>query len=77
MKRWILLVTAAAMFMGPGLAGAADEPEKVAEMVVTATRSEMPRDKIGGSTVTVITAEDIESPPKISKQKTCPVWRTC
>lgn len=59
MKRWILFVTAVAIFMGPGLAGAAGDPEKISEMVVTATRSEMSKDKIGGSDVTVITAEEI------------------
>jgi len=58
MRKWAFIFTAA-VFMGAGLVQAADEPEKVADMVVTATRSELPKDKIGGSAVTVITAEDI------------------
>ncbi len=61
MRKWIIVLTAAVVLMGTGLVQAADETEKVTDMVVTATRSEMPKDKIGGSSVTVITAEDIEA----------------
>jgi vitamin B12 transporter len=61
MKKKLLLMAVMTLLIAPCAAWADDDPQKVDEMVVTATRSEMSKDKIGGSSVTVITAEEIEA----------------
>ena len=57
------LLTVGMLFFWNNVATAADETEPVTmeEVVVTATRTETALDKVGGSSVTVITAEDIKA----------------
>lgn len=61
MKKKLFLMTFMVLLITPFAVWADDDPQKVDEMVVTATRSETSKDKIGGSSVTVITAEEIEA----------------
>ncbi|MCG8614724.1 MAG: TonB-dependent receptor plug domain-containing protein, partial [Desulfobacterales bacterium] len=70
MKHWIwavLAITALAAAPAPLLADETAEKENTAtteqldDVVVTATRSESSLGRIGGASVTVITAEDIEA----------------
>ncbi len=57
----ILAVGALAVFSSPVPAAAQDRPPTMAEVVVTATRTETALDKVGGSAVSVVTAADIEA----------------
>ena len=65
MKKMILYSTVAALMIFPAIALAEETEEQniktLGEVVVTATRTETTLEKIGGSSVTVITAEDIEA----------------
>ncbi len=57
----ILAVWALAALAGSVPAAAQDRPATMAEVVVTATRTETALDKVGGSAVSVVTAADIEA----------------
>ena len=57
----ILAVGALAVFAAPVPVAAQDRPPTMAEVVVTATRTETALDKVGGSAVSVVTAADIEA----------------
>jgi vitamin B12 transporter len=57
----ILAVWALAAFGGSVPAAAQDRPATMAEVVVTATRTETTLDKVGGSAVSVVTTADIEA----------------
>ncbi len=66
MGRWrglgISVMLVIGLMAGPAAAMAAQEdPVEIEDMVVTATRTETNIDKVGGSSVTVITAEEIEA----------------
>jgi len=57
----ISAVWALAAFAGAVAAAEQDRPATMAEVVVTATRTETTLDKVGGSAVSVVTAADIEA----------------
>nr|MCU0556597.1 TonB-dependent receptor plug domain-containing protein [Desulfobacterales bacterium] len=57
----ISAVWALAAFAGAVAAAEQDRPATMAEVVVTATRTETTLDKVGGSAVSVVTATDIEA----------------
>jgi len=57
----ISAVCALATFAGAVAAAEQDRPATMAEVVVTATRTETTLDKVGGSAVSVVTAADIEA----------------
>ena len=65
MNKKILYLTVAALMIFPAIAMAEETEEgkikTLDEVVVTATRTESTLGKVGGSSVTVITAEDIEA----------------
>ncbi len=66
MRRWrglgMSLVLGVGLMAGASAVMAAgDEAVKIEDMVVTATRTETNIDKVGGSSVTVITAEEIQA----------------
>ena len=57
----ILVVLTMVMLAAPALLAAGDEPVQIEDVVVTATRTETNLDRVGGSSVTVITAEEIRA----------------
>jgi vitamin B12 transporter len=66
MKSWMFALVGAGMIAAAGACWAADEQgtggtKDLGEVVVSATRTETPLDKVGGSSVTVISAEEIEA----------------
>ena len=64
MKKFGFMVLVVFWILDPQLGLAENETEDAPtmdEVVVTATRTEMPSEKAGGSSVTVVTAEDIEA----------------
>ncbi|MEE4608752.1 MAG: TonB-dependent receptor [Desulfobacteraceae bacterium] len=65
MRRWrglgMMLVFGMLMGTAPAATGAEQATVKLDEVVVTATRTETDIDKVGGTSVTVITAEEIQT----------------
>ena len=65
MNKNVLYSTVAALMIFPAISMAEEIEEQTIktldEVVVTATRTETTLEKVGGSSVTVITAEDIEA----------------
>ena len=60
-KLWGCIVGAIVLGSMPFAAAQENEPVEMKEVVVTATRTETPPQKVGGSTFSVITAADIEA----------------
>jgi vitamin B12 transporter len=60
-KLWVCIVGAIVLGSIPYAAAQENEPVPMKEVVVTATRTETPPEKVGGSAFTVITAADIEA----------------
>ncbi|GAB6144373.1 TonB-dependent receptor plug domain-containing protein [Desulfocicer niacini] len=62
MKRKIIYLAGSLLFLAMSHTALADETTTdMGEMVITATRTEISLDKIGGNSVTVITSEEIEA----------------
>ncbi len=76
-KRIIWLVGLAIAGLLPGGLMAQESDTTMEEVVVTATRTRTALDKVGGSSVTVVTAADIEAKnrrPSRKSSKAFPVW---